>query len=407
VSFLLRIPQLLTRLFPLQGGRQPVHHAVYDTGLLAVCFSLLFLGLIMVASASVHTAEQRFGDPLYYFWRQLLYTGIGCWVGLFIIKIPIRVWQKVSSLLLMTGIIFLVLVLIPPFGREINGSMRWLHIGSMSIQPSEFIKLIMVLYLAGYLVRRGEEVRRSLVGFLKPIFVVCIITGLFLLEPDYGATVVLFATVLGMLFIAGVPIRQFNLWIIIIGFVLGALVISAPYRLERLVTFVNPWADPFNSGFQLTQALIAIGRGGFLGVGLGNSVQKLTYLPEAHTDFIFAILAEELGLVGILVTISLFSYLIIKAFSIALKAELQRQIYAAYLSYGIGLLLGLQTIINLGVNMGLLPTKGLTLPLMSYGGSSLLVTCMMLALLLRIDFELRLKQRISNKYANRLALNTH
>jgi cell division protein FtsW len=233
-------------------------------------------------------------------------------------------------------------------------------------------------------------------GFVKPMSVLILIASLILLEPDYGATVVLFVTVLGMLFLAGVPMYQFVLWVIGVSCALSLLIVLAPYRLERLTTFMNPWADPFNSGFQLTQALIAIGRGELFGVGLGNSVQKLAYLPEAHTDFLFAILAEELGLVGVIFVIALFAFIVLRSFVIAVETERLGLHYAAYTAYGIGLCIGLQASINLGVNMGLLPTKGLTLPLMSYGGSSMVVTCMMLAILLRIDYETRQKRQQSD-----------
>jgi len=363
----------------------------YDIGLIFSCITLLLLGLVMLASASINLAQTQFGIPLYFFWRQLVYVGIGCILTFIVFWIPMPVWQRLSGPLLLGGLGLLILVLMPGIGREVNGSMRWMNLGIMNLQPSEPMKLFTLLYMAAYLTRRGEEVREALSGFLKAILVVCLITGLLLLEPDYGAVVVLFATVLGMLFLAGVPIGQFLLWVIIVTLALGILLVWAPYRLERLIAFLDPWADPFNSGFQLTQALIAIGRGELFGVGLGNSIQKLAYLPETHTDFLFAILAEELGLVGVIVVIGLFAFIVLRAFLIAIQAERHGLHYAAYLAYGIGLIIGLQASINLGVNMGLLPTKGLTLPLMSYGGSSMIVTIIMLALLLRIDYETRLK----------------
>ncbi|HEC85579.1 MAG TPA: putative lipid II flippase FtsW, partial [Thioploca sp.] len=346
--------------------------------------------LVMVASASINIAQTQFALPLYYFWRQLAYAGVGVALAIIVIFVPVPIWQRLSVPLLLLGLCLLIVVLIPGIGYEVNGSMRWMSLGGIRFQPSEAMKLFTILYMAGYLIRRREEVREALSGFLKPIAVVCLITSLLLFEPDYGAIVVLFTTVLGMLFLAGVPMRQFLLWVIIVTLALGTLIVLAPYRVERLTTFINPWADPFNSGFQLTQALIAIGRGGLFGVGLGNSVQKLAYLPEAHTDFLFAILAEELGLVGVIVVIGLFAFIVLHAFAIAIRAERKGLEYASYLAYGIGLIIGLQASTNLGVNMGLLPTKGLTLPLMSYGGSSLIVTCVMLALLLRVDYETRL-----------------
>jgi len=363
----------------------------YDFKLIFACYALLFIGLVMVESASINIAQNRLNDPLYYFYRQLIYATIGTLLGFIILKIPIKLWQYFSVMLLLIGILLLILTLIPTIGHEVNGSMRWINLGGLRFQPSEVVKLFMILYLSGYLIRRSQEVRKRFWGFIKPMIIVLIITSLLLLEPDYGATVVLIATVLGMLFLAGVPLRQFALWVIIITVILGLLISLAPYRVERLTTFINPWADPFNTGFQLTQALIAIGRGELFGVGLGYSVQKLTYLPEAHTDFLFAVLAEELGLIGVIVVIALFAFVIFRAFKIAMQAERASLYYAAYLSYGIGLNLALQVSINLGVNMGILPTKGLTLPLMSSGGSSMIITCIMLALLIRIDYETQLK----------------
>lgn len=365
-------------------------HTNFDITLIFTCLILLLLGLTMVASSSIYIAETRFDNSLYYFWRQLTYVSIGVSMGAVIIFIPIQFWHQASAILLLFGALSLILVLI--FGHSVNGSIRWIRIAGFNIQPSELMKLFMILYLSSYLIRRSQEVRESFMGFVKPMLVLIIIASLILLEPDYGATVVLFITVLGMLFLAGVPMYQFVLWVIGVSCALGSLIVLAPYRLERLTTFMNPWADPFNSGFQLTQALIAIGRGELFGVGLGNSVQKLAYLPEAHTDFLFAILAEELGLLGVILVIGLFAFLVLRAFVIAVETEKLGLHYAAYTAYGIGLCIGLQASINLGVNMGLLPTKGLTLPLMSYGGSSLVVTCMMLAILLRIDYETRQKR---------------
>jgi len=356
--------------------------------------ALLLLGLVMVASASINTAQIQFNFPLYYFWRQFAYVGVGILLAGLVIFVPVAIWQKMSVPLLLLGMCLLILVLVPKIGHQVNGSMRWIALGFINFQPSEPMKLFTILYMAGYLVRRSEEVREALSGFLKPIIIVCLVTSLLLLEPDYGAIVVLFATVLGMLFLAGVPMVQFFLWVIIVTLALSILIVLAPYRLERLTAFMNPWADPFNSGFQLIQALIAIGRGELFGVGLGNSVQKLAYLPETHTDFLFAILAEELGLIGVIIVIMIFAFIVLRAFIIAIRTERYGLHYASYLAYGIGLNIGLQASINLGVNMGLLPTKGLTLPLMSYGGSSMIVTIIMLALLLRVDYETRL--RIAN-----------
>jgi cell division protein FtsW len=366
--------------------------AHYDFKLIFASYALLFLGLIMVESTSINMAHSKLHEPLYYFYRQAIYASIGIILGLITLKIPIRAWRYFSIFFLLMGIFLLIFTLIPGIGHEVNGSMRWINIFGLRFQPSESIKLFMILYLAGYLIRRSREVRESFSGFIKPMMIVLVITSLLLLEPDYGATVVLIATVLGMLFLAGVPLRQFALWIIVIVSILGLLISQAPYRMERLTTFMNPWADPYDTGFQLTQALIAIGRGELFGVGLGYSVQKLSYLPEAHTDFLFAVLAEELGLIGVITIVALFAFIIFRAFVIAMQAEHLNLHYSAYVSYGIGLNIALQVCINLGVNMGILPTKGLTLPLLSYGGSSMIISCIMLALLIRIDYETRLKK---------------
>ena len=360
-------------------------------------FALLLLGLVMMTSASIDIAQIQHGEPLYYFWRQFSYILLGIGIAIAVFPISIQTWQYWSTSILFICILLLWLVLIPGLGQEINGSRRWISLGFISIQPAELIKLSTLLYLSDYLVRRPHEIRQKIIGTIKPLIIVSLMTSLLLLQPDYGAIVVLFTTVLGMLFLAGVPIYQFLLWITGITLVLSGIAMLAPYRIDRLTTFLDPWADPFDRGFQLTQALIAIGRGELFGVGLGLSVQKFTFLPESHTDFVLAILAEELGLIGVVGVMSLFAWLVIRAFIIAIHTEKSDLPYAAYLAYGIGLEIAIQTCINLGVNMGALPTKGLTLPLISYGGSSMIVTCLMLALLLRVDHETRLRNESSRK----------
>jgi cell division protein FtsW len=309
-------------------------------------------------------------------------------------KLPMMFWEYISVPCLIIGIFLLVLVLIPSVGREVNGSFRWIGIGPIALQASEPIKLFIVAYLAGYLVRHNESVKISFAGFIRPIGILTLIVGLLLLEPDFGAGVVLFATALGMLFMGGVPISRFIAWVSVAIVSLFSLAILSPYRLQRLMSFADPWQDPFNSGFQLTQALIAFGRGEWFGVGLGSSVQKLFYLPEAHTDFIFAVLAEELGLIGSVIVILLYSFIIWRAFVIGQLAEYAGKLFSAYFAYGIGLIIGIQAYINLGVNMGVLPTKGLTLPLMSYGGNSIIVSCMLIGILLRIAFENRQPEQV-------------
>jgi len=361
----------------------------YDAQLVIAVLVLMGLGLVMVASSSISIATRELGDPLYFFWRQSVYVVIGLSLMLAATRVSLQTWQRASPVLFGIGALLLTLVFIPGIGREVNGSMRWVNLGPVNLQPSEPMKLFMVLYLAGYLVRRGELVRNTVGGFIRPMSMLAVIGVLLLFEPDYGATVVLFSTALGMLFLGGVRFLSFVGWAAFIVVSMGVVVMAAPYRVERMLTFLNPWADPFGSGFQLTQALIAIGSGEWFGVGLGSSVQKLFYLPEAHTDFLFAVLAEELGMLGVLVVILLFTFVVWRAIAIGARAERAGHAYGAHLAYGVALLIGLQAFINIGVNMGILPTKGLTLPLMSYGGSSLVVSCFAVGLVMRVDYELR------------------
>jgi cell division protein FtsW len=361
-------------------GRFPL-----DTWTLIAVVMLLALGLVMVGSASVSIAERQTGDAFYFLWRQAAFVFIGLAAGYIVLRMRLVYWERLGSWFLLFGLTLLVVVLL--IGREVNGSVRWLALGPFNLQPSELMKLFMVVYLAGYLVRRGDEVRASLKGFLKPMGLVAFMGVLLLAEPDFGAAAVITATVLGMMFLGGVRLWQFGLLFLVMGSAMGVLAYSSPYRLARLTSFANPWADPFNSGFQLTQALIAFGRGEWLGVGLGGSIQKLFYLPEAHTDFLYAVLAEELGLMGAVAVIALFGVLVWRAFVIGKTAAEAGNRFGGFLAYGLGLWLGLQAFINLGVNMGVLPTKGLTLPLMSYGGSSIVVSCVACALLLRVSHE--------------------
>jgi cell division protein FtsW len=364
----------------------------YDRYLLFSILILLAFGLLMVASTSIVISERQYGQAFHYFFHQLFYLALGIGTGAVIFQIKTDYWKQISLTLLVLSIGLLVLVLLPGIGRQVNGSMRWLGFGPFGLQVSEFVKLTMIVYLAGYLLRQEKQVQTQIRGFLKPLIVLGIITFLLLREPDFGAATVILVTSLGMLFLAGVRIWQFVILFTGVVSVLGVLAISSPYRLARLTTFLNPWANQFDSGYQLTQSLIAFGRGGWFGVGLGESIQKLFYLPEAHTDFLFAVLTEELGLAGGLFMILLFSVLVWRALGIGQRCFNAGQRFSAYLAYGIGLNIALQVMINMGVNMGVLPTKGLTLPLMSYGGSSLLITCMMLSLLLRIDYEYRLRE---------------
>lgn len=364
-----------------------------DLWLLGAAFALLALGVVMVASSSITSAERATGQPFYFLLRQSAFIGVGLVCAWVVWHIRLVYWEKFGAPLLVMGLVLLLLVIVPGIGRAVNGSTRWLALGPVNLQPSEFVKLLVVIYLSGYLVRRGAEVQNSLRGFLKPMGIFVLMAALLLAEPDFGAALVMLATALGLLFLAGARLWHTALLIMFAVIAFAALAFAAPYRLQRLTTFLNPWADPFNSGFQLTQALIAFGRGDWFGVGLGASVQKLFYLPEAHTDFLFAVLAEELGLVGALIVIALFGVIVWRAFALAQQAMRNGNPFAAYLAYGIGLLIALAAGINLGVNMGLLPTKGLTLPFMSYGGSSVVASCIAVALLARIHYEVYVPQR--------------
>ena len=365
----------------------------YDTWLMTVILILIGLGLVMVASSSIAIADRQFHEPLHYFWRQSFSAVIGLSLIAASLKVPLSVWEYLSVPLLVLGLLLLVLVLIPGVGREVNGSTRWITFGSFSLQASEPVKICVIAYLAGYMVRHGEHVRNNFAGFIRPICVLTIVASLLLLEPDYGSCVVLLATALGMLFMGGVPLGRLFAWVSAAIAVLASLAVLSPYRLQRLMSFSDPWQDPFNSGFQLTQALIAFGRGDWFGVGLGSSVQKLFYLPEAHTDFVFSVFAEEFGLFGSAILILLFSFLVWRAFVIGHIAERMGKLFAAYFAYGTGLIIGIQACINMGVNLGILPTKGLTLPLLSYGGNSMIITCLLLGILLRVEVENRQTKR--------------
>lgn len=358
-----------------------------DLGFLLVVAALLGLGLVMVMSASVAISEQRFGTPFHYVVRQGIYIAVGLALAWALYEIPLRLWQVTGLALLGGTFLLLALVLVPGVGRTVNGATRWIDIGPFALQVSELAKLLVILYMAGYLVRHGAAVRERLAGFVKPLLLVGLLAGLLLAEPDFGGAVVILAVTMGMLFLGGVRLSQFSLLLAIAVAVFAVLAITSPYRLQRLTSFLHPWDDPLRSGFQLTQSLIAIGSGSLTGVGLGESVQKLAYLPEAHNDFLFAILAEELGLAGVLAVLGLYAFVLLRMVALGRRAAESGRPFAAHLAWGLAMWLGLQAFINMGVNMGVLPTKGLTLPLMSYGGSSLVVTCVALALVLRVGLE--------------------
>jgi cell division protein FtsW len=360
---------------------------LYDYWLLLIVFALSAIGLLMVASASMVISDRQYHTPFHFLFHQLTYMGIGIFLGSIAIRVPLVFWEKIGAYLLLCCLFLLVMVLVPDVGREINGSIRWLGFGPFGIQVSELAKFCIVIYMAGYLVRHQQEVQNSFSGFVKPMLLFAIIAVLLLLEPDFGAVAVIMLTILGMIFLAGARLWQFVSLVLLVAIALTVLAIASPYRMIRLTTFLHPWVNQFSSGYQLTQSLIAFGRGGIFGVGLGNSIQKLFYLPEAHTDFLFAVLAEELGLIGQVVVLGLFACLISRILFIARIAGKTGKLFIMYMTYGFALWLSLQTIINIGVNIGILPTKGLTLPFMSYGGSSLLFNFLVIAILLRIYNE--------------------
>lgn len=358
-----------------------------DMPLVLAALALLMLGLIMVASASMPLADQSFGDPLRYFRRQMLYALLGLAAGALVLRTPLARIQQLSTASMVGAFALLLVVLIPGVGTEVNGSARWLDLMVIRVQVSEPARLGLLIYLAGFLVRRQLEVRDRLLGVAK-VGLLLVAAG-FLLheEPDLGAAVVLAFSAMAMLWVAGAPLRYFVVMLSLAVGLVYLLILMLPYRMARLTGFMDPWADPFGNGFQLTQSLMAIGSGHWFGLGLGGSVVKMFYLPEAHTDFLFAILAEELGLVGSLAVIALYAVVFWRSLRIADAAARSGRWFGAYLAVGLSVWVVGQAFINIGVNMGMLPTKGLTLPLMSYGGSSLLVICVLIALILRVGVE--------------------
>ncbi|MBJ6609269.1 MAG: putative lipid II flippase FtsW [Candidatus Thiothrix moscowensis] len=359
-----------------------------DRDLLLALLALLAIGVVMLLSASMWVAERQYSNPYYYFVRQLVFLGLGLVLALLMYQIRLDFWQKLGVRLLPIVLVLLVLVLIPGIGKTVNGSSRWLNLGFMSVQVSEIAKLIMLLYLSGYLIRHGKNLATSpsYQPLLIPLTVLGVTGGLLLLEPDFGSTVVIFATGLALLFLGGVPMKRLG---ILLG---GAVLVMIPvsmmgYRSARWDALMNPWAHEADKGYQTVHALMAIGDGGWFGNGLGGSVQKLFYLPEAHNDFIFSILAEEFGFIGMLLVLSLYGWLVMRAFVIGFQADKAGKHYGAYVAYGVGFWMGFQVILHIGVNLAVLPPKGLTLPLMSYGGSSLMITLAAMALLMRVHRE--------------------
>jgi cell division protein FtsW len=376
------------------SGAAPVRE--FDPALLWIGILLLGIGMVMVYSASVAIADAaRHGEgtPAFFLLRHLLAVAIGLTAAFCAFQVPLRLWQQAAPFLFVFGALLLLIVLVPGIGREVNGSRRWLPLMVMNLQPSELMKLFAVLYAADYTVRKAAWMHSFKKGFL-PMFAVMLFVGALLLrEPDFGAFAVIAAIAMGVLFLGGMNWRLFAglAVLLVIGFVL--IILTSPYRMQRILGFMDPWADPFGKGYQLSHALIAFGRGEWLGVGLGASVEKLFYLPEAHTDFLLAVIGEELGLVGVTLVVLLFAALTVRAFAIGAQAVRLERYFSALVAQGIGIWLAVQALINMGVNMGLLPTKGLTLPFLSFGGSGLLANCCALALLLRVDYESRVLMR--------------
>ncbi|KAA6186625.1 putative lipid II flippase FtsW [Thiohalocapsa marina] len=360
-----------------------------DLGLLICVAFLLGLGFVMVTSASMPIADRNYGDPFFYVLRHGFALGLALICGALCFAVPLHAWQRAAPWLLALGIALLVLLLLPGVGRTVNGATRWVPLGVFSLQPSELLKFFATLYVSDYMVRRRLEVQTSFSGFLRPMVSIGIACALIMAQPDFGTAAVILMTVMGLLFLGGVNLRYLGLLVPAVAGLLVMLILVEPYRLTRVTSFLRPFDDPYNTGYQLSQALIAFGRGEWLGVGLGNGIQKQFYLPEAHTDFLLAVIGEEFGLLGVLLIIALFAFIVWRAFDIGARAHARGALFSCYLAHGFGLLLGMQVFINVGVNTGLLPTKGLPLPFMSYGSNALIVAVMMAAVLLRIDFELR------------------
>jgi len=364
-----------------------VDNKPYDSGLIMVSFALMAIGMVMVTSASMPVAERLFDNPFHFSIRHGIYLIASLICAMIFVQVPMYVWQRFNPWLLLLAILSLVAVL--AIGHTVNGAKRWIAIAGFTVQPAEGAKLFLFAYLSGYLVRRYEEVTENLKGFVKPLFVFFVLALLLLKQPDFGTVVVMFATTVGLLFLAGARLWQFFALVFVGMLAFVVLILDKEYRLKRVTSFLDPWADPFGGGFQLTQSLMAYGRGDLFGQGLGNSLHKNEFLPEAHTDFIMAIIAEEMGFVGVMVVLLLLLYLVIKALSIGQNAMAKQRPFEAFFAYAIGIWFSFQTAVNVGASAGILPTKGLTLPLVSSGGTSLIVMTVAVAILLRIDFECR------------------
>ncbi len=360
-----------------------------DTALVVSIVALLSVGIIFVASSSIDFAAAVHHDPWYFARKQLVFLVMGLCGGLILFAVPMAIWEKYAVVFLLLALLLLAAVLVPGIGKMVNGSRRWLMLGPIGMQASEIAKFCLIIYFASYLARKNHELRYAWSGFFKIIVIMMMVALLLLLEPDFGSCVVLGATVGAMMFLAGVPLIRFILLAVAAASVFWLFVKLDPVRSDRLLAFMDPWARQYDSGYQLVQSLIAFGRGEWFGLGLGNSIQKLFFLPEAHTDFVFAIVAEETGLIGALSLVALYLFFISKLLRLSKALGQNSQFFASYLVFGIGILFSVQAFINMAVAGGLLPTKGLTLPFISYGGSSLLISCALLALVLRANWELQ------------------
>lgn len=362
-----------------------------DPILITCVICLLCASIVLVSSASVEIAARTFGNPLYLTWKHLAFMAIAVIAGAITLMVPLRFWLQAGPVWLVISALLLGAVLIPGLGREVNGSVRWIPLGPFSLQGSEFVKLLTIIYMAGFLARHNDTVTSHIRHLLMPLLFVGGLIVLLLEQPDYGTAVVIMASLSGLIFLSGVPMRQFVPLVTLCLAAIVTLALIQPYRLTRVISFADPWEHAFGAGYQLTQALIAFGRGEWFGLGLGNSIQKLFYLPEAHTDFLFSIAAEELGAVGAIGLIALFTVFVLRGLWTGYRAQQDGEVFAALLAYGMVLLIGIQALINIGVNVGVLPTKGLTLPLLSFGGNSFVATAMMVAVLLRVEHETRLR----------------
>ncbi len=364
-----------------------VNRFYFDPILLGSVIAILLIGYVFVVSASLHLGEESQHNSFYYPVRQLFHIGLGCLLAFGVSRVSMETWELIGGKLFIVGLVLLIIVLIPGLGVKVNGSIRWLSIAGVRIQVSEVVKFFSVIYMAGYVVRHQETLQGSAFGIIKPLLLFSIACVLLLLEPDFGSAVVILMIAMGIMFLGGARLNQFIILLTLVAVLAGALIAVAPYRMARFVSFIDPFKDYLKSGYQLAQALIAFGQGEWFGLGIGSGIQKLFYLPEAHTDFLFSVIAEETGLLGVLTVIGLYTILIWRAFIIADAAERAGQKFSAFIAYGLAIWLGFQVFVNIGVNMGILPTKGLTLPLMSYGGSSMMVMCCAIALLFRVHSE--------------------